>query len=863
MKKVILIALFIPSMLNAQVSLDFENGSCEGWIQSPGNRWAADTATSLAGNFSLHHVYDNPEAGTDRAGIPVNHFHPDEGTSMWSFSIKHGYAPSSTNNWAVFLMSDADPQNMSFGSGTNGFAVGVDITGYDDLLKLVKIKEGLITTVVSTVVNWETQIGSLLYATVSVERSAAGEWSLSVKKQDGTTLGEFTGNDPELFSHEYFGIIYRYTSTKDRLLWLDDLSITGVFYSDVTAPSVTGKKIQAKNSVSVSFSEKIADSFFLKENFSINSSSPVSVIRNGEGSATLVFKDDLKNKQTNTLFIKKVCDASGNCSENIEVVFNPLWADPGDVIIAEIMSDPDPVVSLPAAEYIEIANRTEYIFNLEGWKLSTNERSCDIPDGIINPGEIIILCSRNDTSSFKSYGKTIGLASFPSLSNEGMVIYLTDSSGLMIHGVEYNQSWYDNELKAEGGWSLEMKDGNFPFSGKENWKASASRKGGTPGTGNSVACQNPDHEFRGLSNVFAPDTKSIIISFSEPVISQAEKLSRITINGTRLKSIRSYDPLCRVFRAEPDHDLEPGIVCTTVIPEDLSDFAGNLITSSIWSFALTETSEKGDVVFNELLFNPLPGYPDYIELFNSSEKTIDASRLYIASVNDETSDTSELYQVSLENRCIMPGTYYAITTGTELVTGKYFTSDESFIFEVNDLPSMSDDKGHLLLFNRELDLIDEVRYDEKMHYSLISDAEGKALERVSAGNWHTAAESSGWGTPGKQNSVFTEEVPTDEIVSFSSSKITPDSDGMEDLLNITLKFPGIDNVVSIIVFDEAGSPVKKLASNLLSGPESVISWDGTADDGTPVRTGIYIVFISYYNENGNTGKWKKVCTVIR
>ena len=53
--------------------------------------------------------------------------------------------------------------------------------------------------------------------------------------------------------------------------------------------------------------------------------------------------------------------------------------------------------------------------------------------------------------------------------------------------------------------------------------------------------------------------------------------------------------------------------------------------------------EPGDILFNELLFNPLPGDPDYIEFYNSSGKVIDASRLQIVSVNDDTGDTSQTY----------------------------------------------------------------------------------------------------------------------------------------------------------------------------------------------------------------------------
>jgi hypothetical protein len=182
---------------------------------------------------------------------------------------------------------------------------------------------------------------------------------------------------------------------------------------------------------------------------------------------------------------------------------------------------------------------------------------------------------------------------------------------------------------------------------------------------------------------------------------------------------------------------------------------------------------------------------------------------------------------------------------------------------------MPDNAGHLILYNMELDKIDEVFYNEKMHNSLLSGYEGISLEKTGirnrseeAINWHSASESSGWGTPGAPNSVFIELPPGSDIVSFSSSKITPDNDGYEDLLTISLSLTGNGNVVSAMIFDETGNYVAKLAENMLAGPGATLVWDGTAADGSPVNSGIYIVFITLFDESGKTGRWKKACAVL-
>jgi hypothetical protein len=218
----------------------------------------------------------------------------------------------------------------------------------------------------------------------------------------------------------------------------------------------------------------------------------------------------------------------------------------------------------------------------------------------------------------------------------------------------------------------------------------------------------------------------------------------------------------------------------------------------------------------------------------------------------------------------MPSTYYALTTDKTKIVERYFSADADYLFENANLPSMSDDKGHLILFNRELVRLDEVVYSEKMHYSLLSGYEGIALEKTGVDlkseesvNWHSASENSGWGTPGAPNSVYVEWPVSVDNVSLSSSKITPDGDGSEDLLEISFTLKGNGNVVSVIVFDEMGNYVRKIASNMLMGPKALLIWDGTSDDGTPVFSGIYIVFITIFDDTGKTEKWKKVCTVLR
>ncbi|MBI5008853.1 MAG: hypothetical protein HZB98_04235 [Bacteroidia bacterium] len=440
------------------------------------------------------------------------------------------------------------------------------------------------------------------------------------------------------------------------------------------------------------------------------------------------FADEFINKQLNALIIRSLCDKAGNCRKDTSIRFTPVWAETGDIIITEIMADPLPAVSLPSREYFEIKNRSSFLIKPQQWKLIAGDQVYTLPAFNMEPGEKRIITSAEDTLVFREFGKTTGLRQFPSLTDGGKLLCIYDTAGILIHGVEYSDEWYGSDLKSNGGWSLEMIDDSYPFFYDGNWKASVSRKGGTPGTVNSVSSANPDRYFHGIENLFPLNKRELRIRFSEPVDDFGIISKALIKDGPEIEIVTPSDPLLREFSISLSSDLLPHTLYIIELPEGLSDFAGNKASETTITFGLTEPPSPGDITFNELLFNPYPGDPDYIEFFNCSEKVIDASRLALASVNIQTSDTSDPVLISSEGRCIMPGTFYTITTDRNKVVDRYFSSNADRIFEVSSLPSMPDDEGDLLLVSSELDIIDRMSYKEEMHYSLLSGFEGISLE---------------------------------------------------------------------------------------------------------------------------------------
>jgi hypothetical protein len=218
----------------------------------------------------------------------------------------------------------------------------------------------------------------------------------------------------------------------------------------------------------------------------------------------------------------------------------------------------------------------------------------------------------------------------------------------------------------------------------------------------------------------------------------------------------------------------------------------------------------------------------------------------------------------------MPGDYFAITNNRESILDNYTLSDRYYIFDRGAIPTLPDDEGLLLLYTREHDLIDRVAYSDKMHFDLLSGVEGVSLERISpssqsAGtlNWHSASGVSGWGTPGIKNSVVIDDTAENGTVNLSSRKISPDNDGFEDILQITLSLPAPGFVIRSSIYSDTGIEVRKLADYTNSGVLDKLFWDGTSESGSLLQSGIYIIFVEITGKNGERTIYKRVCALVR
>ncbi len=548
-----------------------------------------------------------------------------------------------------------------------------------------------------------------------------------------------------------------------------------------------------------------------------------------------------------------------------------------DVVIDEIMADPVPPAcitnGLPEVEFIELKNTSQKAINLSGWKISDATTTATINiNFILQPDSFVIIGSMNAASLLSPFGRSLGVSNFPSLDNNGELIYLTSKEGKIIHAVEYNISWFQNAVKSTGGWTLEMIDTKNACSGASNWIASQNYLGGTPGKKNSVDAINQDKMPPALLRSFATDSIDLTLIFDEPLDSLSAAIaSNYYISndiGTAVSAV-TPGPIFNKVLLKLQRPLKKNMVYY-ITAKKTSDCAGNEIgLMNNTKVGLASLIDSQDVVINEILFNPKPGGVDYVEIYNRSKKIVDLKDLYLANLNTSGSPGS-LKQLSFSPSFLYPGEYLVITENANSIKQHYYAKNHDAFLELASLPSYPDDRGSVILLNGSGKLIDEVSYLEKWHFKLIDNYEGVALERIDynkpsqdPGNWHSASTSIGYGTPGYQNSQFMSEQLSDATIAVTPEIFSPDNDGFNDFATITYSFPEPGYVCNISFYDLNGRAVRYLTRNAICGLTGYFRWDGLDEKFNKLPVGVYVMISEVFNLKGKTKKFKNGIVLAR
>ena len=516
------------------------------------------------------------------------------------------------------------------------------------------------------------------------------------------------------------------------------------------------------------------------------------------------------------------------------------------ILITELMADPEPQQSLPNTEYIELYNSGLQAQQLHGFQLNDAGGSCTLPSYWLQPGCYATLVGTGKGSGFDPT-KTIEVAVFPSLNNSGELLSLLDAQGVQTDQVNYKLSWYQDSSKEDGGFSLERCSLEDPCSAAHNWRASEAVLGGSPGLPNSVMDTFADTLAAFLLFAEVRDSNLLALGFSEPMDSSSlaqvyltfsEELGAYTRIVLPFQQMQNEAQLLLLFEQALPRSKPVGISFSP-----LSDCWGNQASLNTTFIRLEEPS-NGDLVINELLFDPPSNGSDFVEIYNTSNK-------YLSLKNCSIGNAQASY--SLTNPSIAPQEILALCPDTSFLLHFYPIAVATHI-KMQTLPYFYNDSGTcVLLYNGNI--LDQLKYASTWHSPLIEEIEGVSLERLNATgptqseqNWFSAAQSIGYASPGAKNS---QQIGAQQkgALTLTHPELSPDQDGYHDFLEIQYALPAANMLVQATIYTLSGQLVKQLATNELFGTTGILIWDGSTEYGTLASAGIYILEFKAFSTN--------------
>ncbi|WP_116541866.1 lamin tail domain-containing protein [Pontibacter virosus] len=844
--------LFLPYLATAQLQENFSDGD---FTQNP--TWTGDV-----NSFIINPQNQLQSNGPAVTGTVLNLATPSQAAvgTVWEFWANLRLATSSSNYADVFLMADKEELKAA---DVNGYFVRIG--GTPDEVSLFRKDAGKPPVII---INGEdkTVATSNNIVRVRVTRNLDYTWQLEI---DVTGTGESYKSQGSVTdaTHKrsaYLGVLVRYSSTNRQRFYFDDFRIT-----DTTPPVLESAQPLSTQTIELRFNEPLAreqaqnlDNYTLNGNFK-----PTSTELTESGTVLLTFAQSLRNG-ANTIAVTGIADLYGNALPGpVELTFQYALPAvlPGynELLITEIMARETPALGLPAVEYIELHNPTDKVLTLQGIRFSDATSTTILPNVLLQPAEYAVLVPNVQVSNFTEYGRVIGISNFPSLNNTGEILQLRQPNGRLIYAVNYNDTWYRDNAKRNGGWSLEMIDVTNPCAGAENWTASNDPRGGTPAQPNSVTASIPDNTPPTLLSVTALAPDRLLLRFNERLDSaQVAEVNRYTLSpaGIGIAAVQVVSPLFEEVVLQLNAPLQERQLYT-LTALGIRDCAGNLSPQPLTAtFALPSAPEPGDVVINEVLSNPRPGGVDFVELVNRSDKYINLRNWQLANTSNDS--IANRRGITTAHFVLAPGQYVVLTINPENIKNNYPAGREETFLQMASLPSYPDAAGSVVVLQADNRIADRFDYTERMHFSLIDDRNGISLERIrldgptTADNFHSAATSVG-ATPGYLNSQSQPGIAAQRMFTIEPKVFSPDGDGYEDFTTINYSADQSGLVASITVFDAQGREVRKLVRNELLATSGFFRWDGTRQDGSKAAIGYYLFYIELFDLDGQKSVHKE------
>ncbi len=586
-------------------------------------------------------------------------------------------------------------------------------------------------------------------------------------------------------------------------------------------------------------------------------------------SQTIVRPMSIASQGIQRIFISAETPRDDDSLNNSKVLSFVVGVQPHSIIINEIMYAP--VGDMP--EWVEFYNASTRAVNVEGWKISdANTKSQTVLAGtqsIIQPGAYFLATTDSSLQNYFAVSVPLFVEPFSALNNTTPdAVVLFDSRGVVMDSVWYTPAW-----GGANGKSLERIDYEFSSTDSANWRSSSP----TPGIENNAARKDFDLAITSGSAKVAENGLTLAatvrnngrrtaagfnVRFYYDAVGDSTVSPMKLVHTANGGFLAPSDSMIVHFNWQTTAKGKIPIICLVDFPGDQRISNNTIFFSGVNKFS------PQSVVINEILYEPLAGYSEFIELFNRSADTVDVQGWKIM---DASSSSGNRIQFPGESLLLFPNHFLVIAADSSIFAQypllKATTGGLTLVTH-KDL-SLSNSGDDVVLADQTNTTIDSLRFSPSWHNpSLNTSTVGRSIERINPSfgsndkrNWSTSVAPSG-ATPLQTNSIFTKVVPSAASLSLSPNPFSPDNDGFEDILAITYSLPSTVSMIRVRCFDVQGRLVRTLANNEPVASSGTLLWNGLDDNNRRVRIGMYIILFEALDAAGGIDRVMKDVVVV-
>ncbi len=579
------------------------------------------------------------------------------------------------------------------------------------------------------------------------------------------------------------------------------------------------------------------------------------------GDSFLFSTDPLNANQTFSFQLSRTCACNYNC---LDTAFNysyvPLKnAFYNDLVFSELLFEP--IANAPTQEFIELYNKSQFRIQLSGYQICKGNQCIVLPFYEWYPDSFVVL-TKTPILGLKNQ---LVLPKLFSL-NLTDTLLIRNKENLLVSFLPYSQSFYHDLFKqTQKGWSVECMNLELPCKGQENWHASVNESKHTAGLRNSMVQFTVDTIAPQLNKLYPIDAFQLLLAFNEPIDTGfIDAQTQISIKDHTMNWHFENNTQTLILDLFPP--LQKNKLYELTINQ-LPDCVGNGSIETSYLFALPDKIDTGELLLNEVLFDPVIGGSDFIELYNHSAQYLDLKSVYFGFKSAQDAQLKELCTVAPQGYLLAPNDYVIITTSDQ---SNFFSEVNSAKQVFINLPNLSNDGGWLELLTKEGNCIDAMPYNQAMHFQLLPNFEGVSLERLSlnisasnAENWFSASAQERYATPTRKNSMRLLHPPLENRIAIAPEVFSPDNDGYDDLLQINYQFNQLESFSELSIFNLHGFRVKDFAKSYWGGSQGLWIWNGLDNENNPLPEGFYVVKLTVFMPDGTLDIHRKTLVLAR